>query len=590
MNWIKKYVWAALLASMIMACSSISKARTTNTKVITPTVAVKIPQLNTRELQKFNYFFLEAERLKLKGNIDEAYELYKHCLDINPESSEVLAALAQFYFYLKEDSIGMLYMEKTVQNEPDNYWYSQNLAGIYQQQNKIDKAINLLKSMQLRFPDNDEPLVGLLDLYNQKKDYKSTISVLNELESRNGKSEQISQEKLRMYLILGDNKKAYEEVESLSNEYPDDMQYRCLLGDVYLNNGKTKEAYNIYQNILTKDPHDEQALLSIINYYAVTNQKNLYEQNIDTLLMAKDVNVDTKINMMRQFITGNGQGEADSTKIIPLFNKVINVDTTDTQLPMLYSQYLIAKNMNKQVVPVLEKIVKTDPTNIPCRLQLLSYAIKDDDYKRAIQICEPALEATPDIVDFYYYLAISYFQSGNQDKAQEICLKGIAKITSQTDKSMASDFYSIIGDAYHTKGIKEKAYAAYDSSLIYKPENIGTLNNYAYYLSEDNYNLSKAEEMSYKTVKAEPNNDTYLDTYAWILFMEKRYAESKLWIDNCMKNGGEKNHVELEHCGDIYYLNGLKEEAVTYWKKSLDAGNTSETLKKKIEQQKYIAK
>ena len=40
-----------------------------------------------------------------------------------------------------------------------------------------------------------------------------------------------------------------------------------------------------------------------------------------------------------------------------------------------------------------------------------------------------------------------------------------------------------MGDLYHTKKMNVEAYAAYDSALVYKPDNIGALNNYAYYLS-----------------------------------------------------------------------------------------------------------
>ncbi len=53
--------------------------------------------------------------------------------------------------------------------------------------------------------------------------------------------------------------------------------------------------------------------------------------------------------------------------------------------------------------------------------------------------------------------------------------------------------------------------------LQWKDDNVMALNNYAYYLSEQGKDLHKAESMSYKTIKAEPNNGTYLDTYAWIL-------------------------------------------------------------------------
>ena len=134
-----------------------------------------------------------------------------------------------------------------------------------------------------------------------------------------------------------------------------------------------------------------------------------------------------------------------------------------------------------------------------------------------------------------------------------------------------------------------EAYAAYDSSLVYNPSNIGALNNYAYYLSVERRDLDKAEEMSYKTVKAEPNNSTYLDTYAWILFEKGNYAEARIYIDNAMKNDGEKSDVIVEHCGDIYFMTGDVEGALKYWKKALEMGSESKTLKQKIEKKKYIA-
>ena len=124
---------------------------------------------------------------------------------------------------------------------------------------------------------------------------------------------------------------------------------------------------------------------------------------------------------------------------------------------------------------------------------------------------------------------------------------------------------------------------------MYNPSNITALNNYAYYLSLERRDLDKAEEMSYKTVKAEPNNATFLDTYAWILFEKGKYEEARIYIDNAIKSEEEKSSEVLEHCGDIYFMTGDAESALKYWQQSLELGNDSEILKKKIEQKKYIA-
>ena len=220
-----------------------------------------------------------------------------------------------------------------------------------------------------------------------------------------------------------------------------------------------------------------------------------------------------------------------------------------------------------------------------------------------IAICTSALEYTPEVLQFYYYLGMAYHEKREADEALNVFRKGVAQINDKTDKALASDLYAILGDMYHEKRMDQLAYAAYDSALVYKADNIGALNNYAYYLSLERKNLDKAEEMSYKTVQAEPANSTYLDTYAWILFEKGKYAEAKIYIEQAMQNGGDKNSVEVEHCGDIYWMNGEKEKALEYWKKAKElaeqkpiegesARDKSEmdVLKKKITYKKYFVK
>ena len=326
-----------------------------------------------------------------------------------------------------------------------------------------------------------------------------------------------------------------------------------------------------------------------IGLMVYVNQRALVQQ-LDTLLLNKKVTSDTKISVMRQVIVENEQSSAkDSTQVIALFDRMMKQDMDDPQIPMLYSQYLLSKNMEQEAVPVLEQVVDLDPTNKAARLMLVSAAVKKEDYKQIIKVCEPGIEATPDALELYYYLAIAYHQAEQGDSVLSVCNRALEHITPDTRKEVISDFYSIMGDIYHTKKQMTEAYAAYDSALVYNPSNIGALNNYAYYLSVERRDLDKAEEMSYKTVKAEPNNSTYLDTYAWILFEKGNYAEARIYIDNAMKNDGEKSDVIVEHCGDIYFMTGDVEGALKYWKKALEMGSESKTLKQKIEKKKYIA-
>lgn len=549
-----------------------------------------VSQLSEEEQRRYDYFFLEAMRMKEKQEYDAAFGLLQHCLDIYPDASSALYEISQYYMFLRQMPQGQAALEKAVENAPDNFWYSQGLVSLYQQQNELDKAVKLLEEMTTRFPLKQDPLFSLLDIYSRQEKYDEVISTLNRLEKRLGKSEQLSMEKFRIYLQMKDDKKAFQEIESLVQEYPADTRYQVILGDVYLQNGKQQEAYQTYQKVLAAEPDNPMALFSMASYYEQTGQKEMYQQQLDTLLLNKKVAPDTKVTIMRQVIVENEQSATkDSTEVIALFDRIMKQDVDDPQIPMLYSQYLLSKNMEEQAVPVLEQVVDLDPTNKAARLMLVSEAVKREDYKQIIKVCEPGIEATPDALELYYYLAIAYHQAEQGDSVISVTKRALQHTTADTRKEVISDFYSIMGDIYHTKKQMTEAYAAYDSALVYNPSNIGALNNYAYYLSVERRDLDKAEEMSYKTVKAEPNNSTYLDTYAWILFEKGNYAEARIYIDNAIKNDGEKSDVIVEHCGDIYFMTGDVDGALEYWKKALEMGSESKTLKQKIEKKKYIA-
>ena len=580
----KNSIWLLVAVWTLVSCGTVKSTREK------PAVALAQSSLTPEQQRKYDYFFLEAMRLKEKKDYASAFGLLQHCLDIHPNAASALYEVSQYYMFLRQVPQGQEALEKAVANAPDNYWYSQGLASLYQQQNELDKAVTLLEQMVVRFPAKQDPLFNLLDLYGRQEKYDEVISTLNRLEKRMGKNEQLSMEKFRIYLQMKDDKKAFQEIESLVQEYPMDMRYQVILGDVYLQNGKKQEAYDVYQKVLAAEPDNPMAIFSMASYYKQTGQEELYQQQLDTLLLNKKVTPDTKVGVMRQMIVENEQADKDSTQIIALFDRIMKQEQDDPQIPMLYAQYLLSKNMEAESVPVLEQVVDLDPTNNAARLWVRGAALKKEDNTQIKNGGERVFDATPDALEFYYYLAVAYNQAEKPDSVISICKRALEHTTADSKKEIVSDFYSILGDMYHTQKQMKEAYAAYDSALVYNPSNIGALNNYAYYLSVERRDLDKAEEMSYKTVKAEPNNATYLDTYAWILFEKGNYAEARIYIDNAMKSeGGDESDVIVEHCGDIYYMTGDVDGALTYWKKALEMGSESKTLKQKIEKKKYIA-
>lgn len=542
--------------------------------------------LGEEQQRRYNYYYYESARLNQLKDFAAAYDLLQHCLAIHPNAPSALYELSLYYLSMKQTAKSCELMEQAVAAEPDNYWYGQGLFNLYMQQDEVDKAIRLLEDMSRRFPDKPEVLYSLFSVYARNNNYDKQIDVLNRLEEKLGVNEQLSMQKYAVYLQQKDDEKAMREINALVSKYPHEPRYRVMLGDEYLKQGDAQKAYDIYREVLAQEPENSMALYSMASYYEQTGQTELYEQQLDTILLNKDVETETKLEVMRRVIVESDQ--TDSLKVVRLFDRIMAQEPDDPDLPMLYVQYLMAKGKNKEALPVVRKVLDIDPTNTAARMMLLGDAVNRSDYNEVISLCESGVEADPEKLEFYYYLALGYSQAERRDDELRICQEAVKHVNDQSPKELVSDLYAIMGDTYHGKDMVDEAFAAYDSCLVYNPNNIMALNNYAYYLSLRKKDLDRAEEMSFKTVKAEPNNGTYLDTYAWILFMKGNYAQARIYIDMAMKGEEQKSADVVEHCGDIYFKNGEVEKALDYWKKARELGADSDKLKQKIAQKKYI--
>lgn len=555
-------------------------------------LGAKANNFSTPEVDRtYSYLFLEAVNQKESGNYSAAYDLLIQAVKYKPTAAPAFYELAQLSYILQDLNAAEEFLVKAVKFDPENYWYSLAAVNAYIQKEDKKDAISLLESMRTQFPGRDDVLFMLIDIYTKEGKYPKVISLLDSLEERFGKNEQLSMEKFRMFLYLEDKERAIEEIEGLIIEYPAELKYRVVLGDLYLQLGMEEQALDCYEMVLSKDPENPIALYSLASYYQKKGEREKQKESLDKLLLNKKTDSQVKLNVMRQLILQNEQeATKDSMKIISLFNEVLAIDEFDDQLPMLYAQYLMSKNMRDEAKPVLEHVLQLDPSNSAVRLMLVGEALSKENPKEVIGLCEPAMITNPDRIEFYFYLVLAYLTEDRFDEAIEVGEKAKKLIDEETPKELSSHIYSMLGDSYYRRGEKELMYEAYDKAIELNSSNWGTLNNYAYYLSVDRKELDKAEEMSYQAIKAEPQNPTFLDTYAWILFQKGEFEQARIYIDEALKHETEPSAAIQEHAGDIYYKLGEVDLALTFWKKASELGDASALLLNKIKQRKYLAK
>jgi tetratricopeptide repeat protein len=543
-------------------------------------------------LQSYNYFFLEGVRQQEMGNLTAAFDLLRHARDLNPNAPEVYYLLAPYYVDLKDDTRSRAYYERAATLDPKNSSYIEKLGQLYVSQKDYPNAINAYEKLYALNKARVDVLQILYQLYGSQNEFQQMINVLNRIEVLEGSSEQISLSKMQIYEQMGEKRKEYDELKSLVDSHPLDLNYKVMFGNWLLQNGKKKEAVKLYRNVLKEEPTNALAKLSLLDYYRTIGDQATVDVITQELLQSPKTEKETKIALLRQVISSNQQANvSDSAEVMKLFSQALSVPQTDADILMMKAAYMSLKKMPKaEINRVYEQAIDVEPDNSRARIALIQNIWDTGDYDKVIAICRPAQEYNPEEMVFYYFQGMAQYQKHENDAALQTFRKGVSQIKADSNPDVVSDFYALMGEILHEKGRLAESFQAYDSCLQWKPDNIAAMNNYAYYLSEANKDLPKAEQLSYKTIKAEPNNSTFLDTYAWILFQQKRYEEAKIYIDQAIRSDSTLTGVVKEHAGDIYAMTGDIDKALEFWQQSLKGGNQSAVLKKKIQLKKYVAK
>lgn len=509
---------------------------------------------SARADSRYDYFFQGAMVRISAGDYSGARDLLLHCRDINPQASETYFFLADCYENAGQDSLKMVMLTRAAELDPDNVTYKEALLPILLQNNELDKAVAYMEGMVHDTPERTDLLNILLQIYNYQKDTKHALETLNRLETQDGQSEQLTMSKVQIYTDMGDNKRALKELELLVKNHPLDLNYRVMLGNWLLGKDRKKEALKEYKAVLKEEPDNENALLSIMDYYRSIGEDLVANMQRDNIIFSQKTQSDTRMLLLKQYIRQCEQDQVDSTKVLQYLDRAIAVKQSATDLWTLKLAYMTMKQMPKDSIKsVLYQILDLQPDNASARFELIQMAWENQDSKEMIRLAKPAQQYNPDEWAFSYFLGVGYFINDDIEECINALQTAAANVDESRQAKLAEDMYALLGDALYKVDKNDEAFQAYENCLRLNPDNIMCLNNYAYYLSEVNGDLDRAATMSLKTVKEEPNNSTYLDTYAWILYLQGRYEEAKIYIDIAVKNLEEDkdNTVIINHQKEI---------------------------------------
>ena len=506
--------------------------------------------------RKAEYILLNAQRAKNDDNGEAYFDLLNYAYNVDTTNTTAAFYLGFNLITMEgatfQDAMRALPLIKKHYLESPGDRHETTLYGdLCSMLGRNDEAIEALEKLDSIIPNDENIQNRLAEAYKRVGDYRKAILTYDTIEALHDKSLSTTTNKSACYFALGDTTGAISVMHSLLDEAPNNVLYNISMAGVMSLAQMNDSAIYYLDRAVVSEPDNGLAYMTRAQFYLSHGDSARYDEEVYKALQTENLDVEAKVDVLNLYIRELLSGNDSTERINKLLDVLVEQHPHEVTIRKIYSEYLVFRN----------------------------------NYKGAVEQLGYALDVNP--MDLYRYIAPSYYQMKEYDKALATYDMALERVDS-LDLELRSDLIGGKADVYFSLGDTLKAFETYEEALDIFPANTGVMNNYAYYLSLSDRDLDKAERMAAMAVKYNPDNATYLDTYAWVFFKKHDYNMALTYIKAAIDNDDSGMSDIFEHYGDILFMMGEPEQAVEQWKKALEAAPDNELLQRKVKHRTYF--
>ena len=520
---------------------------------------------------------------------DTAYAPALYLLGMDAERSDPAAAAE--------------YSRRAYEADTSNRWYTRQYARTLILGMHYDRAVPLYEKLLRDEPQEPDNYRMLALLYQQQNKPFSALVILDSAEVRFGRLPVLSQIKRSMLVGTHQFDKALAEAEAIAEDMPYDITAHLALGELYAAAGRDSLALASFGRAKEIDSLNLELQMAMSDYYNRRGDYRRYLAEINRIFRNDAMPAGDKLRQWERITSDRNFYGRYFLPISDLIRTLVIKYPDNDDVMAAYAVHLLASGESEQALELYKHRIAENPgvkSNYEMAIDIETYIFKRPD--STAKYIAAALRQFPDDYGLYMREGAAFSSVKRYDDAERSFRQALKR--ADTD-SLRSFIHGYIGDLCQThaservnpegrehfqglfaainadakaRSLLKRCFAEYEEALRLYPDNAPVLNNYSYFMSEQDKNIERAVEMGRRATEVERNNPTYLDTYAWALHKAGRDAEAKRIMQQALSLDSS-NSAELQmHYGDILDALGERFMAEIYWRRALESGYPAEAV------------
>ena len=533
----------------------------------------------------FSDFYSRALSLEPLDAESELSPYLSHLWLANLADSTQASALSDIGFVLSQlgqPEQAQTYLMRAYRASHGDHLIGEPLARMALANQDFATAEEVITELLTRTPDDHFLLILLQQTYRSEEKWDKAIEVGKKIVELSRDDPRQVSGLAGLYMQAGQQGKAVKLLEEYGKTHPGEPSTQTVLFYLYLSASDYDRAGKALDQLRKQDKGSDVVRVAEVTYLA---RRERYREGAKYILrQSRSEGIDPEqVESLIQTLYKESPSATEARReVVKVRAEIAKLFPQTPQLRLGLSQDYLLLGDTVAAEGILDRLVDD-------RVELVSpYVYFTDRYAAAEDTtnlrhyAEAGHEALPEEGVFRLYLALLAVNAGDTTGYRRHLDDALTVVS--TEDRFYPQLALLRADDLSGGGDFDAARPYYEAAVSQPLP--PAYNNYAYFLTEKSgtpADLDKAEKLARQAIKLEPDNGTYLDTYAWVLYRKGSSMLALIYIKKAIEATETPDPTLYEHLAEILTAENRYDEAVEAWRHCLESGGDAKLVAQKVE-------